>query len=217
MGTGIAIAAAKSKRQTVVIFDKLAAQIETSKDFIDSWIDKKVTQNVLSDTDRHQMKGSLHWEIFSPSCEQLKCLDFVIEAVPEVLSAKQEVFRILDAMTPPDVILASNTSSISIAKIASVTNRPGCVVGMHFMNPVPVIPLVEIVKGSETYQSTVTITQGLADLWGKVTATVLDRPGFISNRLLMPYINEAAICLEEVLLPFCLSHMSLENCNKRGH
>jgi len=123
--------------------------------------------------------------------------DFVIEAIIEKIESKLQIFKALDEITPVKAILASNTSSLSITKIASATRRPGKVIGMHFMNPVPVMNLVEIVRGfatsDDTHEKTRLLTQSLA----KTAVTVNDSPGFVSNRLLMPMINEAIFSVME--------------------
>ena len=121
----------------------------------------------------------------------------VIEAVTETFELKRSTFQALDALAPPGAVLASNTSSISITEIAAVTQRPGQVIGMHFMNPVPVMPLVEIIRGLATTDATYALTADLARRLGKTPVEVNDYPGFVSNRILMPMLNEAAYCLME--------------------
>jgi 3-hydroxybutyryl-CoA dehydrogenase len=119
----------------------------------------------------------------------------VIEAVAENVELKLRVFRELDAATPPGAILASNTSSISITRIAAATRRPERVMGMHFMNPVPVMKLVELVRGLQTSDQTTAEVKGLAEKWGKTTVVAKDLPGFLVNRLLIPFLNEACEAL----------------------
>jgi 3-hydroxybutyryl-CoA dehydrogenase len=121
----------------------------------------------------------------------------VIEAVTEDFAVKRQIFQALDASAPATAILASNTSSISITGIAAVTRRPGQVIGMHFMNPVPVMQLVEIIRGLATSDATYAITEDLSRRLGKTPVEVNDFPGFVSNRILMPMINEAAFTLME--------------------
>src|SRR5438445_2475892 len=121
----------------------------------------------------------------------------VIEAVTETFELKRSTFQALDALAPQGAVLASNTSSISITEIAAVTQRPGQVIGMHFMNPVPVMPLVEIIRGLATTDATYALTADLARRLGKTPVEVNDYPGFVSNRILMPMLNEAAYCLME--------------------
>ncbi|CUS93799.1 3-hydroxyacyl-CoA dehydrogenase, partial [Candidatus Kryptonium thompsonii] len=122
---------------------------------------------------------------------------FVIEAATENVKIKKDIFKSLDLVCKPEVILATNTSSISITEIASATNRPDKVIGMHFFNPVPVMKLVEIIRGHETSDETFKITKELAEKLGKTPVEVKDYPGFVSNRILMPMINEAIYCLME--------------------
>jgi 3-hydroxybutyryl-CoA dehydrogenase len=123
--------------------------------------------------------------------------DLVVEAIIENLGAKTSLFETLDRTTPPSCILASNTSSISITKIASATRRPDKIIGMHFMNPVPVMPLVEVIRGIATSDDTYQRVEGLAKKMGKTPIEVNDYPGFVSNRVLMPMINEAIFALYE--------------------
>src|SRR5690606_31107585 len=123
--------------------------------------------------------------------------DLVIEAVPEVLDLKADIFRRLDEISPSATILASNTSSISITQLAAITRRADKVVGMHFFNPVPVMQLVEVIRGLGTSDETHAAVMDLARRLGKTPVTVNDFPGFVSNRVLMPMINEAIFCLME--------------------
>jgi 3-hydroxybutyryl-CoA dehydrogenase len=123
--------------------------------------------------------------------------EIVVEAAPERLDLKAEIFRSLDGILPADAILASNTSSISITKLAGLTTRPDKVIGMHFFNPVPVMALVEVVRGLQTSDSTYATVHELSVLLGKTPVEVNDAPGFVSNRVLMPLINEAAFAVME--------------------
>ena len=127
----------------------------------------------------------------------LKDADFVVEAIIEDLETKQGLFRALDTLVGPEVVLASNTSSISITKLAATTSRADRFIGMHFMNPVPVMKLVEIIRGVATSDGTYELTRGLAENLGKTSVEVNDAPGFVSNRVLMPLINEAIFALME--------------------
>jgi len=121
----------------------------------------------------------------------------VVEAVTENFELKKQIFTTLDAVAPPNAILASNTSSISITEIAAVTKRPAQVIGMHFMNPVPVMALVEIIRGQATSDATFKVTEELSRRLGKTPVEVNDYPGFVANRILMPMINEACFALME--------------------
>ncbi len=129
--------------------------------------------------------------------EDLAKADIVVEAVVESYDVKRKVFQSLDAACKPETLLASNTSSISITKLAATTKRPGKVIGMHFMNPVPVMQLVEVIRGIATDQEVLDAVMALSKAMGKVPVEVNDYPGFVSNRVLMPMINEAVYCLME--------------------
>ena len=131
------------------------------------------------------------------SLDVAKDCQLVIEAVTENLALKQEIFEKLDAVAPPGAILASNTSSISITTLGAFTKRPAQVIGMHFMNPVPVMQLVEIIRGLATSDATYALTEALSRRLGKTPVEVNDYPGFVANRILMPMINEAAYTLME--------------------
>ena len=133
----------------------------------------------------------------STSREALAQVDLVIEAVPENEDLKKSIFKELDGICKPEAILASNTSSISITRLAAVTNRPGKVIGMHFMNPVPIMKLIEVIRGLQTEESTLEAVDGMAEAMGKTTVLSKDFPGFIVNRILMPMINEAVTALYE--------------------
>ena len=131
------------------------------------------------------------------SADDLVSADLMIEAVVEDADVKQEIFRRADATLPPDAVLASNTSSIPIASLAAVTGRPDKVIGMHFFNPVPVLKLVEIIRARDTSDDTAEAVTELARDLGKIPAVANDFPGFVSNRILMPFINEAAWALHD--------------------
>jgi len=129
--------------------------------------------------------------------EAVKDADIVIEAVPENLELKKQVFKELDEFSPRDAILATNTSSFSITEIASATKRPDRVVGMHFFNPVPIMNLVEVIRGALTSDQTVQVVNDLATRLGKTPISANEAPGFVVNRLLAPFLNEAMFCLME--------------------
>ncbi len=131
------------------------------------------------------------------SLEAARDADLVVEAVTEDLAVKRQIFEQLDALVPAKTVLASNTSSISITELAAMTQRADRVIGMHFMNPVPVMSLVEIIRGLATSEATYALTEDLAKRLGKTPVAVNDYPGFVSNRILMPMINEAVFCLME--------------------
>ena len=150
---------------------------------------EKISLEVMNSTlDRISTSTSLH---------SLSDADFVIEAASEHKETKMNLFQKLDSICPKTSILASNTSSISISNIASATNRPELVIGMHFMNPVPIMKLVEIVRGNHTSDETSKTVKSLSKNLDKISVECNDSPGFISNRILMPMINEAIFCLSE--------------------
>lgn len=133
----------------------------------------------------------------SVDLEDGKDVDFVVEAIIENMEAKSSLFRQLDEICPPHAILASNTSSLPITEIGAVTKRPEQVIGMHFMNPVPVMKLIEVIRGLATSNETYSIVENLSKEMGKVAVEVNDFPGFVSNRILLPMINEAIYCVYE--------------------
>lgn len=168
--------------------------------FTDKLLQKDVSKNKI--TAEH---AKITRELVSTTnkLSGLSDVDFVIEAASENLNIKSAIFRDLDAICKPSSILATNTSSISITKIGAATKRAEQVIGMHFMNPVPVMKLVEIIPGLATSEQVLKETREFAHAMGKTTTVVQDIPGFVANRLLMPYINEALMVLE------CVSLLSL--------
>lgn len=144
-----------------------------------------------------EVKGVHRRISLAQTLEEAKDADIVIEAIAENMAAKTELFKKLDHICPPHAILASNTSSLPITEIAAVTNRPDRVIGMHFMNPVPVMKLVEVIRGLATSAETASEVMGLAEKMGKTPVEVNDFPGFVSNRVLLPMINEAIYCVYE--------------------
>jgi len=157
---------------------------------IDKWVEKGIVEAEAADGMRARLHGST-------DLADLYGCDLVIEAIIEDLDAKTQAFQQLDAGCGENTILASNTSSISITRLAAATNRPDKVVGMHFFNPVPLMKLVEIVRGEATSDNVHDVIGDLARKLHKTPVTVADVPGFVSNRLLMPMINEAVFCLDE--------------------
>lgn len=163
---------------------------------------KKVDKNLQRGVDKGKMTEDEKKEVLSriettTDIRKMKDADFVVEAVFEDLCVKEETFKELDERCKPDVILATNTSSISVTKIAACTKRPDKVIGMHFMNPVPVMKLVEVIRGLATSDETYNATKELAEKLQKTPVEVNDFPGFVANRVLMPMINEAVYCLME--------------------
>ena len=158
-------------------------------------MDRQVSKGTLTEEVKQQSLGRI--KTFTDMAAAVKDADLVVEAATENIELKLNVFRELDKYCAENCILASNTSSISLTRIASVTKRPGKVIGMHFMNPVPVMRLVEIINGYATDKEVTQTIVSLSEQLGKVPCVVNDYPGFISNRILMPLINEAVLALQE--------------------
>jgi 3-hydroxybutyryl-CoA dehydrogenase len=187
MGAGIAQVVAASGRQ-VLLHDPFPGAVEQGLASMRKSLEK------LESKGGAPAAGVLARVAESP---ELVEADLMIEAITENAAAKEELFRAADAVLPDAAILASNTSSIPITSLAAVTSRPDRVIGMHFFNPVPVLELVEVIRGLETSDETAAAIAGLARELGKVPAEANDFPGFASNRILMPFINEAAYALLE--------------------
>lgn len=192
MGNGIAQVAATSGYQ-VTCMDVQTAALEKAKATIAKSTTKLVEKGVLT----AEQKASADGIRYTSTMEAMKEADFVIEAATENPELKFKIFKDMDANTRDGVILATNTSSISITKIAAATKRAEKVIGMHFMNPVPLMKLVEVIKGLATDEATLNTTLELCKVMGKEAWTANDSPGFISNRILCPMINEAVFALQE--------------------
>lgn len=176
--------------------------IETKQEYADRAmsvigknLDRMVKKEKITEADKMATLDSI--EVHLDIKEGVSDVDLVIEAVPENYEIKKSVFEQVDAAAPDHAVLASNTSSISITKLAALTSRPEKFIGMHFFNPVPVMKLVEIVRGLQTDDETYEATEAAAKLLAKVPVPVNDSPGFVSNRVLMPMINEAIFCVGE--------------------
>lgn len=193
MGNGIAQVASCAGFD-VVLIDMNDELLEKAMGTIQFSLSKLVSKEKMTQAEADLAIGRI-----STGTERSLCssADLVVEAIPEVLAWKLDLFKELDSMCPEHTILASNTSSISITKIAGATRRPDRVIGMHFMNPVPLMKLVEIINGEETSQETNASIVQAAEAMGKVPLTSEDYPGFISNRILCPMLNEAIFCLQE--------------------
>ncbi|KAJ2162544.1 hypothetical protein GGF46_000547 [Coemansia sp. RSA 552] len=194
MGIGIGLVAARVAQLNVQFIDSSPAQLKKGLDFLDKLLVKDIAKGRYTEEVRSEVKGRI---TSATSLSEVTEPDFVIEAVSESADLKRNIFAELSAQVSAGTILATNTSSISITKIASAARQPENVIGMHFMNPVPVMKLVEIIPGLQTSAQTLETTLALAQKMGKTTTTSQDVPGFIANRLLMPYINEALIVLQE--------------------
>jgi len=193
MGNGIAHVSALSGFYTILV-DVKDEFVQRGFDTIHKNMDRQVKKEKISQL---ELETSMNRITLSTDYNQLSECDLIIEAATENKDIKLTIFEELDNICKSETILASNTSSISINKIASVTQRPGKVIGMHFMNPVPVMKLVEVVKGLETDDSITKCITGLSAKMGKIPVECNDSPGFVSNRILMPMINEAIFCLDE--------------------
>jgi 3-hydroxybutyryl-CoA dehydrogenase len=194
MGNGIAHAFAQS-HYTVSLIDISPEALERAMETIGRNLDRQIKKGVFPPEDKQKVLSriSLHTQME----EGLQSADLVVEAATENIDIKLDIFRKLDLLCPEHTILASNTSSISITRIASVTNRPDKVIGMHFMNPVPVMKLVEVIRGYATSDAVASDVMDLSRDLGKVPTEVNDYPGFVANRILMPMINEAIYTLYE--------------------
>ena len=193
MGSGIALVCAQ-KNIPVFLTDVDQGSVERAQAKIASLLEQRVAKGKLQDA---EMQNTLKLITFSTDLAAGRQVDLVIEAIVEKMKAKKELFKELDALCPGPAILATNTSSLSVTALAAVTGRPEKVIGMHFMNPVPVMRLVEIIRGLATSRQTFEAVKALAVKLDKVPVAVSDYPGFVSNRVLMPMINEAVYCLME--------------------
>jgi 3-hydroxybutyryl-CoA dehydrogenase len=193
MGNGIAHVFARAGYR-VILRDVEQRFLDRALDTISRNMDRELKKGKITQGDKGaalaRISTSLHME-------DAAAADFAVEAVPEQLELKTRVLQEADAALRPDVILASNTSSISITSLAAKTKRPERFIGMHFMNPVPVMALVEVIRAIQTGEDTFQTTMQLCSRLGKTPVAVNDAPGFVSNRVLMPLINEAAYCVME--------------------
>jgi 3-hydroxybutyryl-CoA dehydrogenase len=193
MGSGIAQVFAQAGFQ-VSLVDSFVPALGRARETIDKSLAKFVEKGKLSDADRQQTKARI---VTAESYESLRDADLIVEAIVEDLPAKQTLFKLLDTLVRPDTILASNTSSISVTALGAVTKRADRVLGMHFMNPVPLMTLVEVIRGQATSNDTVTTVTALCAKLGKTPVESADYPGFIANRILLPMINEAIYAVME--------------------
>ncbi len=193
MGSGIAQVAAQTGLQ-VVLHDVKEEYVQRGLNGIEKNLARQVEKGRMSEEEKKEILSRF---IPSTSLENAHDVDLVVEAAIENMEIKADIFRQVDRITPKHAILASNTSSLPITEIAAVTARPEKVIGMHFMNPVPVMKLVEIIRGLATSDETYLVVEDLAKEMGKIPVEVNDFPGFVSNRVLMPMINEAIYTVYE--------------------
>lgn len=192
MGHGIALVSAQAGF-TVVLRDIKEDYVEKGKQRIEKFLGKSVEKGKMKETDKKEILSRIST---TTKLTDLKDMDIIIEAIYENVDAKKELFAELDGICKKDTFFASNTSTIPITDIASATKRPEKFIGMHFMNPVPLMKLVEVIRGLRTNDETAELVHKLSEKMGKTPVEVNDGPGFVSNRLLMPMINEAVFCLE---------------------
>ena len=193
MGNGIAQVCAMAGYQ-VVMRDISMEFAQKGLNTISKNLDRLVKKEKLSAEGKEEILGRIR---LTERLEDLKDVNFVVEAATENVEIKEQIFKDLDSIMAPGVVLASNTSSISITKIAAFTKRPEKVIGMHFMNPVPVMKLIEVIEGLQTEKEVTDLVVALSEKIGKVPVVIKDSPGFVSNRVLMPMINEAIFALYE--------------------
>jgi len=194
MGNGITHVAAQHGFSVTVV-DVNQAALDRAMKTINSNLERQVKKELISASDMSEIQS--HIGTNTSIEEGAADADLVIEAASERLEIKRQIFTTLDGVCKPETILASNTSSISITDLAGGTTRPDRFIGMHFFNPVPVMKLCEIIRGLATSDETYALIKSLAEKMGKVPVEVKDYPGFISNRILMPMINEAVYCVME--------------------
>jgi 3-hydroxybutyryl-CoA dehydrogenase len=193
MGNGIAHVFARAGYK-VILRDVEKRFLDRGMETIGKNLDREVKKGRISEADKPAIVARID---ATTDAAKLAAADFVVEAVPEQLELKVRVLKEADAVLRPGAILASNTSSISITQLAAQTSRPERFIGMHFMNPVPVMALVEVIRGLATNDDTFQATMALCEKLEKKPVAVNDAPGFVSNRVLMPMINEAAFCVME--------------------
>ncbi len=194
MGNGIAHVFAQNGF-TVNLVDVNPTQLQRALATIGKNLDRQITKGTITEADKKTTLGNI--SIFSDIPEGVKNAALIVEAATENMELKASIFHKIDEAAPTDCILATNTSSISITKIAAITKRPQLVIGMHFMNPVPVMKLVEVINGYSTKKEVTDAVVALSKQLGKIPCIVNDYPGFIANRILMPMINEAIYSLYE--------------------
>ena len=193
MGNGIVHVFAQSGYDVTMV-DVRQEALDQARRTITGNMDRQIRKGALTEADRDAALGRI---TAATEISAITAADLVVEAATENRDLKFRIFRDMDAHAPAHAILATNTSSISVTEIAAQTKRAGQVIGMHFMNPVPVMKLVEIIRGLATTDETAARTVALSEALGKTVAEAQDYPGFVSNRILMPMINEAVFCLME--------------------
>jgi 3-hydroxybutyryl-CoA dehydrogenase len=208
MGAGIAQIAAQ-KRCDVILQNRKQESLNLGLRQIQKSLERMVSRDKIT---QHQAEGVMERINATVALEDLKGCDIVIESAPEDFELKAEILRKLDGVVGEDCIIATNTSSLSVTRLASAVSRPGHFIGMHFFNPVPVMKLVEVVTGMRTTDSTAIAVRDFAESLDKLPIDVKDYPGFVVNRVLFPMINEAAFALQEGVS----SAKGIDDCMKAG-
>ena len=193
MGHGIALVAAKAGFD-VTLRDIKDEYVKNGLNKIEKFLNKSIEKGKMTDDEKKKILKNLNG---TTKLEDLKDMDLIIEAIFENIKIKKELFKDLDKICKKETYFASNTSTIPITDLASVTNRPQQFIGMHFMNPVPLMKLVEVIRGLRTDDQTTKLIKDLSEKMGKIPVEVNDGPGFVSNRVLIPMINEAVYCLQD--------------------
>jgi len=193
MGHGIALVAAQAGFQ-VTMRDIKDEYVQKGMSKLDKFLSKSVEKEKITESDKKKILSNIKG---TTKLEDLKDMDLIIEAIFENVKVKKELFQALDKICKKETVFASNTSTIPITDLASVTSRPEHFIGMHFMNPVPIMKLVEVIRGLKTDDETTKLTKELSEKMGKIPVEVNDGPGFVSNRVLIPMINEAVFCLQD--------------------
>ncbi len=191
MGHGIALVSAKAGFD-VILSDIKDEYVKKGLSKIERFLDKSIEKGKITSKEKKTILSHIKGTI---KLEDLKETDLIIEAIFENIDVKKALFKDLDKICKKDTYFASNTSTIPITDLASVTQRPDHFIGMHFMNPVPIMKLVEVIRGLQTSDETASLIKELAEKMGKIPVEVNDGPGFVSNRVLIPMINEAVFCL----------------------
>lgn len=193
MGHGIALVAAQAG-YNVILRDITKELVDKGLQRIDKFLGKSVEKGKITEEEKKKILSRIKG---TTEVEYIKNVDLVIEAIFENIEVKKNLFKELDKICKKDTIFASNTSTIPVTDLASATTRENKFIGMHFMNPVPIMKLVEVIRGLKTSDETTSLIKDIAENMGKIPVEVNDSPGFVSNRLLMPMINEAIFCLQE--------------------
>ncbi len=209
MGQGIAQTISSSGIDVIMI-EKTVENVNSAKENLTRTMEHEISRWAMTKSEMKVILSRIQWSL---DINDVKDADFIIEAVEECFDSKQKIFSVLDRVAKPDTILVSNTATLSLSKIAELTKRPEKIIGMHFLNPVPKVKLVEVVKALETSDDTVIRTKAFAEKIGKHPIEVYEYPGFVTTRVIVPYLNEAMY----VLLEGIASAEDIESAMKLGY